>query len=145
MARQLLTDDQREANRKASQKKYKQSPQGRKKYRTDKWISRGLKFREGETLVDIYTRYMETDICECCECILTQGERYNSKTTKVMDHDHQTGFCRAIVCHSCNVSDRVKHSEAKNLIDLMRVLVLGVSWTCLILFLSRREPLTEDP
>ena len=142
----VKTDEEREASRKASQKKYKQSPKGRKKYRTDKWLSRGLTFREGETIDDVYTRYMETDICECCECQMTQGDRYNTKTTKVMDHDHQTGFCRAIVCHSCNVSDRVKHNEREQYSrnDLLLTLVLAVSWTALVLSLARKETLPEE-
>ena len=64
----VLTEEQKLINRKESQRKYKQSAKGRKKYRTDKWMERGLKFREGETLDDVYCRYMETDLCEICEC-----------------------------------------------------------------------------
>jgi hypothetical protein len=131
----VLSEEQKLINRKESQRKYKQSAKGRKKYRTDKWIERGLKFREGETLDDVYTRYMETDLCEICECELTQGERYLTKTTKVMDHDHRTGYCRGIVCHSCNVSDRVKHNDQAlySQSDLLRALILSISLTLLLL------------
>jgi hypothetical protein len=142
----VLTEEQKRINRKESQRRYKQSPKGRKKYRTDKWIERGLKFKEDETLDDVYTRYMETDLCEICECDLTQGERYLTKTTKVMDHDHTTGYCRGIVCHSCNVSDRVKHNEqgrySQN--DLVRALALGVSLTFLLLPLLHKETSPEE-
>jgi hypothetical protein len=142
----VLTEEQKRVNRKESQRRYKQSPKGRKKYRTDKWIERGLKFKEDETLDDVYTRYMETDLCEICECDLTQGERYLTKTTKVMDHDHTTGYCRGIVCHSCNVSDRVKHNEqgrySQN--DLVRALALGVSLTFLLLPLLHKETSPEE-
>jgi len=49
---------------------------------------------------DLYDYYMKTKNCELCSIELTTGKRSN--TSKCLDHCHETGKFRNIVCHSCN-------------------------------------------
>ena len=55
---------------------------------------------------EIYERYINTTNCELCNAIL-EGKGGNKKC---MEHNHQNGQFRNIVCHSCNIkkSDRKK-------------------------------------
>lgn len=44
----------------------------------------------------IYDRYIESTNCEKC------GAEYKSRTDRCMDHCHQTGAFRNILCQNCN-------------------------------------------
>ena len=105
------TPEQAKQRQREACKAYSQSERGKKNSRTTKWISRGLKFEEGQTLDEVYQRFLDTPNCELCSCAFDTGTK-RCKKTKVMDHNHETGYCRAIICHSCNVSDRGKFSSS---------------------------------
>jgi len=65
------------------------------------WKQHGIKLREGEDWDSVYIQWFIQDYCVDCNCKLIFG-----KTTgqyKVLDHDHETGFIRDIVCQGCNV------------------------------------------
>ncbi len=54
---------------------------------------------------DIYDLYMKTENCQMCEVKLTTGKRCG--TSKVLDHDHETGLFRNVLCHICNCKRRI--------------------------------------
>ena len=104
--------------RKEYYKKYNQSEKGkerRKKYRESE---KGIKYRESDTgkksktrgrwkalglnmenFEEIYKRYTDAIFCDICECVL-EG---NGRNMKCMDHDHDNGEFRNIVCNYCNL------------------------------------------
>jgi len=92
------------------------------KYRDTKrvyeWRRAGLK---GD-YEKINERYLTAEKCECCDIKLTEtiGKK-GAHRRKVMDHDHQSGAFRNIVCVVCNnkrgVVDRKKNLV---LLDLHR-------------------------
>jgi hypothetical protein len=79
-------------------KEYRYTPKGRKIQRISTWKHKGL---VGD-YEEIYEKYMTTCLCEECNVKLTI-DKINTPTTKCMDHDHQTGLFRNILCNSCNV------------------------------------------
>ena len=83
-------------------KKYRQSSNSKKTYRISKWKKRGLICDDYNL---IYEKYLNTLNCDNCNCLLTI-DRYLKSSTKCMDHDHNTGLFRNILCHSCNVKIR---------------------------------------
>ena len=76
-------------------KKYWQTDSGRKIMTIAQWKVEGL-IDEYEK---VYERYEYTLFCDECRCDLDQC----TKSVKVMDHDHETGLFRNILCTSCNV------------------------------------------
>ncbi len=95
-------------------KKYRKSDKG--KVKTDNAINKYLKTEKGiksktktrwkrygmnmENFEEIYIRFRDAIFCDICECVL-EG---NGRNMKCMDHDHDTGEFRNIVCNYCNVS-----------------------------------------
>jgi len=65
------------------------------------WKRRGLIETEG-TILEIYEGYIRASNCELC------GNPFKSLTDRCMDHCHETGKFRNIVCNKCNLckSDR---------------------------------------
>ena len=95
-------------NNKEKIKERLRSPHGRKKNRLNKWKSRGFVLRDGENLDDMYDIYMKTTNCKACKVLLTMYPEPRSNTTKCMDHDHETGFFRQVLCQKCNIYDKWK-------------------------------------
>ena len=83
---------------KAQQKIYQQSPAGKKSNRIRNWKCSGIICDDFDTL---YERYLNTELCELCDVELTEDKR-NTKTTRCLDHCHETREVRNIVCNSCN-------------------------------------------
>lgn len=67
-----------------------------RKVLTNRWIQRGLKVQEGQTIDEIYDRWVSATNCELCDKDITTGRQ------KMMDHDHTSGLFRNIVCCRCN-------------------------------------------
>ncbi len=84
---------------KEKRREYLQTPAGKKSSRIQRWKTLGVLHDDYDTL---YKEYLETDRCDICGVNLTEDKR-KTKTTKCLDHDHETGFVRNIVCHSCNI------------------------------------------
>ncbi len=74
-----------------------------RKYLFQSWKKRGLKLRENETYEIIYSYYKNIDRCEKCGIKLDNNEQL---TTKCMDHCHNTGHFRQILCWNCNINDQ---------------------------------------
>ena len=53
----------------------------------------------------LYEHYLKTTHCDECEVELTY-DKVRTTTTKCMDHCHETGQFRNILCHSCNSKRR---------------------------------------
>ena len=79
-------------------KEYYQTPQGKKTRRISKWKHRGVIHQNFD---ELYEKYINTEHCELCSVKLTEGKRTN--TTRVLDHDHESGEFRNIICHYCNI------------------------------------------
>jgi len=74
------------------------------------WIKYGLLCREGETYKDIYYHVMSINNCELCDVEFTK-EKNNQRC---MDHDHNTGYFRKVLCRRCNTGfDRQMNKNNK--------------------------------
>jgi hypothetical protein len=64
-----------------------------------RWKSQGLKLRDGESYNMIYEKVQNTTHCELCNIELKKG---NSGDARCMDHNHETGYFRYVLCRNCN-------------------------------------------
>tara|TARA_R110000803_G_scaffold188784_2_gene251252 strand:- start:4908 stop:5324 length:417 start_codon:yes stop_codon:yes gene_type:complete len=83
------------------QKEYRKTPQCKKSNMISHWKGRGLKESPDYTYSSLYDIYLIHSNCELCNVVLTTGTRTNR--TKCMDHDHETGLFRNILCMDCNL------------------------------------------
>tara|TARA_R110000772_G_scaffold107599_3_gene210103 strand:+ start:1385 stop:1804 length:420 start_codon:yes stop_codon:yes gene_type:complete len=60
------------------------------------WKQRGLIYDDYSAL---YDRYILTTNCEWCK------KEFKSSKDRCLDHNHETGEFRKIVCHKCNTHD----------------------------------------
>ena len=116
---QTHKEKHREANRRWAErhkeqkveydKQYYQTPGGIKSKRIRNWRTRGVICDNWDQL---YETYLAHTHCMDCGCELTE-DKVRTSTTKSLDHDHETGAVRDIVCHGCNVrrgiADRAKN------------------------------------
>ena len=80
-------------NKKEYKKWYKNTPRGKMIHTISSWKYIGLIAINYEI---IYDRWYYSSHCENCKC------EYTTKNKKCMDHDHDTGLFRNILCNSCN-------------------------------------------
>jgi len=75
-----------------------------------KWKYRGLKLRPNETYDMIYDKVYTTTNCELCNLV------FDDDNVPEMDHDHDTGYFRKVLCRSCNATylQRPKKSYKNN-------------------------------
>ena len=59
----------------------------------------------------IWERYFNTKYCDLCNVELTKG---NTRFGKCMDHDHDSGKFRNIVCRTCNNRLPKQKSKIRN-------------------------------
>ncbi len=81
---------------------YDQTPARKKSHRIYYWKRRGVICDDWDVL---YERYLNTEFCELCNIKLTE-DKTNTKTTRCLDHDHNTGEFRNVVCWLCNIKRR---------------------------------------
>ena len=80
------------------QKKYNQSPEGIKSRKMSDWRCLGVNNVNDE----LYEYYCNVKNCEAC------GNEFKSSLDKHLDHDHETGNFRRVLCCRCNVMDNWK-------------------------------------
>ena len=80
-------------------RKYNQKPERIKSRRIYDWKRMGLICDDMDGL---YEHYLKTTHCDECEVELTY-DKNNTPTTKCLDHCHESGMFRNILCLSCNV------------------------------------------
>ena len=76
-----------------------QSDAGKKIRRINNWKKIGVIH---ENYDELYEIFLNTKNCELCNVELTI-DYPSTKTTRCLDHDHETGLFRNILCNSCNV------------------------------------------
>ena len=92
--------DYRENNKekiKEYNKGYSKTEACRKTYRIYNWIQAGVKSDDYDSLYEVY---INTKFCEECNVELVEGNFGNNR--RCLDHDHETGLFRNVVCHLCN-------------------------------------------
>ena len=83
----------------AQSKAYRKTPSGIKTQAVSKWKRRGV---IGD-LSKIYDeRYLHCTHCEVC------NKEFSSKSDRCLDHDHETGLFRQVLCQNCNIMDNWK-------------------------------------
>ena len=85
--------------RKLYNKEWRQTPDGKKLRKIGDWKFKGLKLF-GYTYEEVYEYYLDCDNCEVCNKDISMGGHQ-----KNMDHCHDTGIFRWILCSSCNNQD----------------------------------------
>ena len=83
---------------KEKMKAYYQTPQGKKNHSMNDWRSRGVNNVDDE----LYNKYINTHCCDVC------SKEFKSSRDRCLDHDHETGDFRQVLCHSCNTRDNWK-------------------------------------
>ena len=74
--------------------KYNKTENGKKSLTISNWKYRGLV----DDYEMVYEKYMMAIFCDICECVLDQ----DNMSVKCMDHCHNSGLFRNIVCKYCN-------------------------------------------
>ena len=78
--------------------RYRKSEAGKKSARISNWKKMGLKSDDYNL---VYDDWKSATHCEECNIELIEGN--TGKNKKVLDHDHNTGLSRAVICNSCNI------------------------------------------
>jgi len=92
----LLRKDWRE-NNKDKIKEYNESEKGKKTKRISKWKSRGVISNNYD---ELYDYYINCKNCENCNIELCEGNKNPNR--RCLDHDHNTGLFRKVLCNTCN-------------------------------------------
>tara|TARA_R110002096_G_scaffold41653_1_gene112595 strand:+ start:375 stop:833 length:459 start_codon:yes stop_codon:yes gene_type:complete len=77
---------------------YRQTPAGKKSRMMSCWRKRGV----NNVNEEMYNHYIATTHCECC------SKEFSSSRDRHLDHDHETGEYRWVLCWSCNNKDNWK-------------------------------------
>jgi len=85
-------------------KEYHQTEKSKKEKRITHWKERGV---VGD-YEELYDKYINTDKCEICKSVFT------NTFDRCLDHDHDTGEFRNILCRGCNSFDNWKKTKIKD-------------------------------
>ena len=73
------------------------------------WKKYGLICRGNETYKDIYNEVMSVTHCELCNVEFTD----EIADQRCMDHCHETGFFRKVLCRRCNANYKISKPKTK--------------------------------
>jgi len=93
--------------RKAYIKEYNQSEKGKMRMKLNSWKQRGLVCDTPEDYLTIYYHWLASTHCEKCPKEF-DNTKHNDKN---MDHDHNTGLYRNILCNRCNTNNKVTNTS----------------------------------
>lgn len=80
-------------NNKEKVELYKHSDKRKKSQRIRQWKKYGVVCEDWDKLYDIY---INTKTCDICDVEFVEGIK------KCLDHDHEEGYFRGILCNECN-------------------------------------------
>jgi hypothetical protein len=95
-------DNERRQYERERKQQYYATDRGKMSNAICRWRFLGVKTDDWEAL---YKKVQDTQHCEECGCALTKDRR-NTRTTRVLDHNHETGEVRNVLCHVCNIRRR---------------------------------------
>jgi len=84
----------------------KKTPEGYRRSRINNWKCAGIVSDDYDAL---YQRFISTENCEFCGVCLTE-DKTTTITTRCLDHDHESGEVRGVLCNLCNIRDVLKES-----------------------------------
>jgi len=79
-------------------KEYVKTEQGKKVKRISSWKSKGIVSDDFDSLYDYY---INCNNCEHCNTELIEGSGLVNQ--RHLDHDHETGLFRQVLCGHCNI------------------------------------------
>ena len=93
------------------QKEYRESEKGKLIKTINSWKEKpkngyGLICESRDEYEYIYDRWLRSERCEEC------SKEYTKENKKCMDHCHDTGLFRNILCHSCNMKRTTKENSS---------------------------------
>lgn len=104
----MTIEETREYNRKMSAKYRKKDPEYMKRWREahpERNRSRYRKYRYGVSHAEFVAMF-EAQGCKCGCCgteLVLDLPKHDLKLSPCVDHDHETGKARSLVCNGCNV------------------------------------------
>jgi len=97
-------DKERYENNKEYFKEYHQTEKGQMVCKIAIWIHRGVIY---PNMKELYYTYKMTTHCHYCWCLLVEGNFGANR--KCLDHNHETGEPRGVICNTCNSRDVFKN------------------------------------
>ena len=94
--------DERKLHERTRKQLYYATDRGKMSNAICRWRFLGVKT---DDWIALYNRVQDTQHCEECNVELTKDRR-NTRTTRVLDHNHETGEFRNVLCHVCNIRRR---------------------------------------
>ena len=82
------------------QKEHRQTPAGIKSQTISNWRRKGVLDHFNDNFETLYRIYLSTKFCDECAFELNTGD---NGMRKCLDHHHDSGYFRNILCNSCNV------------------------------------------
>ena len=86
-------------------KEYSQTEAGIKSHRIARWKHRGVTLQFHQDWDSIYRTYIECEYCDECEI------KFKNSLNRHLDHCHETGYIRNIICNRCNQSRRYEDAK----------------------------------
>lgn len=92
-------------------KAYRQTEQGRKSKRIADWKKMGVVCDDFDGLYEHYKNATHCDICN----VELSIEKKSTNNKKCLDHDHETGEFRWVLCFNCNKNE---HNKLKSNLNI---------------------------